>query len=185
MGFAREGGIGDICTCMAARRGFVRPGCRVRFPAREIGVLMLRACPYCGRIHSKDYDCGRKPVYGSKDRSAIDMFRGTPAWKRKRAAVRERDGNLCRVCLAQSRLVYDDLSVHHIIPIDKGWDMRIDDDNLITLCPHCHEEAEKGNIPADWLRRLAGIPPAIYGKKSEAGTTDAGGRETKDSQNAK
>ena len=54
---------------------------------------MLKACPYCGRIHDKKYDCGKRPTFGRYQQQ--DAFRSTQAWQRKRAWIRERDMHLC------------------------------------------------------------------------------------------
>lgn len=121
---------------------------------------MLRACQYCGRIHDSSFDCGRKPVRAKK-RSNTDVFRSSRPWQRKRDDIRGRDRNFCRWCLAQGTLNCADLSVHHIEPLEQAWEMRLEDDNLITLCGRCHELAEAGKIPREDLRVLAQQPPKL------------------------
>ena len=39
-----------------------------------------------------------------------------------------------------------DLSVHHIVPIEKDYEQRLDDENLITVCGLHHEMCEAGKI---------------------------------------
>ena len=56
---------------------------------------MLKACPYCGRIHDTRFDCGQRPAR-RKSGGRVDAFRGSNAWKIKRDAIRSRDLNLCR-----------------------------------------------------------------------------------------
>lgn len=122
---------------------------------------MLRSCKWCGRIHDVSYDCGRKPI---KKRvaaeTAAESFRRTNAWKCMSLAVRERDQGLCQVCLrgaylSQRALTYDNLSVHHIIPVAEDRGRALDGGNLITLCGLHHELAESGYIPREELLRMA------------------------------
>lgn len=46
------------------------------------------------------------------------------------------------------------LSVHHIIPIEEDYDLRLDDENLITVCEVHHEMCEAGKIDRDVQRQL-------------------------------
>lgn len=119
----------------------------------------LKSCPYCGRIHPTDYNCGKRPVF-KRDTDAV-AFRNTYAWQRKRAEIMERDKHLCRMSLYNSKLVYNDLSVHHIEPLDERYDLRLEDSNLITLNGVWHELAEAGKISRELLHKLAQTPPAL------------------------
>ena len=120
---------------------------------------MLKACPYCGRIHDKKFDCGKRPTFGRYQQQ--DAFRSTQAWQHKRAWIRERDMHLCRWCLTLGRLSYTNLSVHHIEPLHEAWGERLEDSNLITLCSPCHEQAEAGKIPRAALHELTHTPPQL------------------------
>ena len=72
--------------------------------------------------------------------------------------IRERDNYLCLMCKINDKYVYNDVSVHHIVPLAEEWDIRLDDDNLITLCGTHHEEAESGKIKREQLIALI-VPP--------------------------
>lgn len=114
---------------------------------------MLKSCKYCNRIHDRKYDCGRKPKRRKQPTDAI-AFRNTTAWQHKREDIRQRDKNLCQLCLrgysgAVHKYNYDDLSVHHAVPIEVDYDKRLDDDNLITTCELHHEAMESGEIPLE------------------------------------
>lgn len=118
---------------------------------------MLFTCKYCGRIHEKSFDCGKKPNY--KKATYIDKFRWSSSWKKKAKEIKERDRYLCQACLHQlkgtiSKYTSEALSVHHIVPINQDWDRRLDDDNLITLCSFHHEAAEKNEIERKKLKDL-------------------------------
>ena len=61
-----------------------------------------------------------------------------------------RDGHKCQVCGASGNIP---LEVHHIIPRPKGSDAP---DNLITVCPNCHDGIHDGEIT------LLKKPPRSY-----------------------
>lgn len=112
---------------------------------------MLKSCSYCGKIHDSKYDCGKKPVR-KKQFNNKDKFRWTKVWQRKRDEIRERDLNLCQVCYRKLydtniQYNYQNLEVHHAVPLEENFDKRLDNDVLLTLCGHHHEMAESGKIP--------------------------------------
>ena len=120
---------------------------------------MLKSCQYCGRIHPKNYDCGRKPKRINRDTKAY-RFHRTQAWQDKSIEIRRRDHYLCQCCIrlmhgTMRKHNYDDLSVHHIVPIAEDYEQRLDDDNLITVCCHHHEMAESGQIDREVLHEIA------------------------------
>ena len=61
---------------------------------------MLRSCKYCGRIHDSKFDCGMKPKREKKITDK-DKFRWSTEWKNKREEIRERDNNLCQICIRE------------------------------------------------------------------------------------
>ena len=121
---------------------------------------VLKTCVYCGRIHDSRYDCGKKPRRWKKNAESDEAkFRRTEAWKQKSVRIRERDHYLCQACLRElpgtaKRLNYSRLSVHHAIPIRVAYDLRLADDNLITLCEVHHEMAERGEISLEVVQKM-------------------------------
>lgn len=124
---------------------------------------MKKSCSYCGRIHDKNFDCGKKTKRktGKPDKkSKAAEFRSSNAWRKISLRIRERDFYLCQACLHNlgSRIRYSPyalLEVHHIEPIEKNFDRRDDEENLITLCSTHHQEAEDGTISAVDLFKIA------------------------------
>ena len=106
---------------------------------------MYRTCTICGGIHHEDNMCKR---YYKKNTKA-SKFRNSNAWIIKREQIKQRDKYLCQVCLKDSIYNSDDLQVHHIIPIDKDYDLKLDEDNLITLFSDKFEEYLEGNWERD------------------------------------
>lgn len=116
---------------------------------------MLRSCAVCGRIHQEDQTCKRK----YKKDSRAYHFRNSNKWILKREEIKKRDKYLCRVCLKHGRFIYQDVQVHHIIPINKDYDKRLDSNNLITLCTLHHKDAERCIISVEELHSLIDSPP--------------------------
>ena len=125
----------------------------------------LISCARCGRIHAYG-QCPKAPepkarYYNPEARTDAQRFRSSRTWQRKAEEVKERDKYLCRLCLFNGRINNRDLSVHHITPIVKAKDQRLDNDNLITLCNDCHMKVEGDDQYTDLLRRLAISRPGL------------------------
>jgi len=140
---------------------------------------MLKSCKHCGRIHQREYDCGKKPQYSRhKD---IDKFRSTQAWQDKREEIKQRDNYLCQICIRNlyntvNQFTYDGLSVHHAVPMSNDYDKRLDSNNLIALCGAHHEMAESGEIPREgvlsiiWEQEHTPLPLNVRNSKSSTPT---------------
>ncbi|MGG7058721.1 HNH endonuclease [Clostridium tertium] len=120
---------------------------------------MLKSCKYCGRIHDSKYICPSKPIRKTYKKTEEDKFRNTQAWKKKRNYIKDRDKGLCQVCIRKlyntlKQYNYKDIEVHHITPLREDYELRLDDDNLISLCKYHHELAENGEIPRELLRSM-------------------------------
>lgn len=119
---------------------------------------MLKSCKYCGKIHDSKYECPRKPKRKKKGNKK-DKFRWTSVWQRKREEIKDRDLNLCQICIRKlynthKQYTYDYLEVHHAIPLEQDFDRRLDNDNLLTMCEQHHEMAECGDIPLDMVLNI-------------------------------
>ena len=124
---------------------------------------MLKSCQYCGRIHDTKTLCAQKKReqerrWAERENTPAAGFRKKNAWTEKSREIRERDHYLCLCCKENAagtvrRLNGKDLSVHHIVPIEEDYDMRLDDENLITVCGMHHEMCEAGEISREDQRR--------------------------------
>ena len=119
---------------------------------------MNKTCKYCG-IVPEDHVCPQRQKHFKKYRKdkPQDKFRNTAAWQKKREYIKRRDRYLCQVCITGlydtlNQLTYQDLEVHHIVPIEEGYSKRLDEDNLITLCSYHHKMAENGEISREFLQ---------------------------------
>lgn len=126
---------------------------------------MLKSCSYCGRIHDSKNWCKQKRDaeqrrWNNRKSTRALSFRRTNAWRDKSTEVRKRQHYMC-VCCAHNlegtieTLNTEGLSVHHITPIEEDYDLRLDDENLITVCEVHHEMCEAGKIGRDVQRKLA------------------------------
>ena len=131
---------------------------------------MLKACQYCGRIHDKRVDCAAKRrTIAERDAiqrersERIRRFRSSGVWQRKAKAIKHRDNDTCLVCLDEFRTLFQrsgeliGSEVHHIVPLAEDFEMRLDDENLITLCRTHHEQAEAGELAPEYLRALVSL----------------------------
>lgn len=119
---------------------------------------MLKSCQYCGKIHQKNFDCGKRPKM-KKQYTDNDRFRSSRKWREKREQIRQRDMNLCQICIrklydTEQQYNYENLSVHHAIPIEEDYERRLDADNLLTVCARHHEMAEAGIIPYKVVKEI-------------------------------
>lgn len=126
------------------------------------GIEVKRSCQYCGRVHPVGYACLMKPPKKqSRAKKVANDIRGGWRWQRKREQIQRRDQYLCRMCLEEGQLTYEGLEVHHIVPLEKQPELAYVDENLITLCRHHHEQAERGDIQDKKLSILASAPRHI------------------------
>lgn len=121
---------------------------------------MLKSCPYCGRVHDSRIDCGMKPVRRPKT-NRQDTFRSSRQWQAKRLEIKQRDKYLCQVCIRGLyglgvRYNHEGLEVHHAIPLEEDYELRLADGNLLTLCERHHEMAESGEIPREIILGIIG-----------------------------
>ncbi|MBC2288584.1 HNH endonuclease [Listeria farberi] len=79
----------------------------------------------------------KRKKYYSKNKS----FYKTDPWEDLRTDVYIRDGGVCQHC---GKFVYGrDAQAHHVIPIWKNPDLKLDIDNVILVCATCHPELEE------------------------------------------
>ena len=122
-------------------------------------IWVKRSCQYCGRFHSVGYECPMRPKRKKQGKREAEQTRSSYAWQKKREAIKKRDHYLCVYSLSQGRIVYGELEVHHITPLEERPDLAFEDGNLITLCKEVHERAERGEISREELLELVRHPP--------------------------
>ncbi len=116
---------------------------------------MKKSCIYCGRIHDKNFDCGKKTKRKFNKNTDKDKFRWTQAWQKKREEIKERDHYVCQYCLLIERTInYNKIEVHHIVKLEENFDLKLDENNLISLCSWHHKLADKGKIEKNKLYEI-------------------------------
>ena len=126
---------------------------------------MLKSCRYCGRIHDSKRICTQKKEaeqarWENRKQTKALMFRRSSKWTEKSVQIRERDNYMCLCCramLARTKKQFntEDISVHHIVPIEEDYEQRLEDENLITVCEKHHEMCEAGKISRAVQKALA------------------------------
>ena len=83
-------------------------------------------------------------------------LRKRTAWTNKSREIRERSLYLCSVCQDRGEArAEDDLEVHHIVKLRDDPDGLLEDSNLICLCVLHHKQADRGELSAEYLKKLA------------------------------
>lgn len=121
--------------------------------------MAKKSCIYCGRIHDKNFLCPKKPIRTRYNKTDKDKFRNTKAWQNKREEIKQRDKGLCQICLLKlyntiKQYTFRGIEVHHIIPLNEDYSLRLESDNLISLCQYHHELAERGEISRSELKDI-------------------------------
>lgn len=116
--------------------------------------MMYKACSRCGRIHSHNKKCYIGMTRRRKDTTA-NKIRHTSEWTNKAIEIKEDSKYLCSVCMDNKIYNYNNLEVHHIVPLEEDSTKAFDNYNLICLCRGHHREAECGEIEREYLFQLA------------------------------
>lgn len=117
-----------------------------------------KSCKYCGGIHEEDYKCKKQPVKKKRIDESV-YFRNSQSWQNKRKKIRKRDNYLCQVCIrnlynTERKYNYENLQVHHAVPLNADKTLKLDDNNLITLCEYHHYLCDRGVIPYIEIRKI-------------------------------
>ena len=67
----------------------------------------------------------------------FDSFYQSKSWKLLRSQKFYASNGLCELCLKDG-IINEAREIHHIVPIEKDWNKRLDYQNLIALCPEHH-----------------------------------------------
>jgi 5-methylcytosine-specific restriction enzyme A len=78
-------------------------------------------------------------------RTMNKAFYNSAAWRRKRAYILRRDRYLCQECLKYGKNI-DAKIVHHIQEIEDEPQLKLSNNNLVSVCASCHNKIhpEKG-----------------------------------------
>lgn len=73
-------------------------------------------------------------------------FYNSAEWKKLRNQKFFDADGLCELC-REKGIIRQGKEVHHKIPIEEDWSKRFDYENLILLCPDCHNSQHERNSP--------------------------------------
>lgn len=123
-------------------------------------MAKLKTCSYCHKIHDVKMKCTAKRGYYREKNSRYEKdkdytrFIKSKQWFNKSQEIKLLDSHCCLVCksLGLNSPVY--LEVHHIVKYRNNTSLRLDNDNLITLCIAHHKMADANKIQASELYSL-------------------------------
>ena len=115
----------------------------------------LVSCNRCGRVHKRGETCPLKYKGTKRKQTQATKFRASNKWHLKSQEIREKTFYLCEICKEQGIYNYDNISVHHIEPLENNLDLGLENLNLIALCYEHHTQAERGEISKEHLIELA------------------------------
>ena len=141
--------------------------------------MIVKRCPRCGGMVQVGTSCGCKQArYRDEDRCKtpeIVAFYHSAEWRRAKQSVIYRCNGLDLYSLYQLGLIEHGFIVHHIVPLEDCWAMRLDPNNLIYLTSSNHQkihdlyrqdvDAKKDTIKLlqDLLKRYQGVPKNVAG----------------------
>lgn len=125
-------------------------GKRPKKPCAKIGCYNLVEYPrvYC-EAHQEYEDRLKASKYKEYDKQREDdtiwKFYRTREWYKFRQYILSRDNYLCQECLKENKLTKGN-TVHHIVHVRdglEGWNRRLDETNVITICDSCHSKIHR------------------------------------------
>ena len=83
-----------------------------------------------------------------------DAFYNSWTWRKKRNEIAQRDNQECQVCKDDGKVTLatstHPLIVHHIKPLEYHPDLKLDDNNLTTVCIACHNSIHTSAAHKVW-----------------------------------
>lgn len=120
----------------------------------------LKTCTYCRKIHSDKKKCTAKRGYYrekntryEKDKDYIKFIK-SKQWNGKSQEIKRLDSYRCLVCQSLDLISPVYLEVHHITKFRNDSSLKLDNNNLITLCVAHHKQADNNKISTNELHRL-------------------------------
>lgn len=110
-------------------------------PCKEFGCGNLTKKSYC-KMHEKNAQETTRNYNRYKRNPIINAFYKSPEWRRVRLVALDRDNHLCKRCKSNGQLVKAEV-VHHVIEIRDDWSLRLQLDNLESICHSCHNRIHK------------------------------------------
>lgn len=123
-------------------------------------MAKLKTCTYCHKIHDSKMKCGAKRGYYrekhsryEKDKDYIKFIK-SKKWNNKSQEIKLLDNHCCLVCKSLGLISPVYLEVHHIVKFRNDASLKLDNNNLITLCIAHHKMADSNKIKASELHKL-------------------------------
>lgn len=123
-------------------------------------MVKLKTCTYCHKIHDIKKKCTAKKGYYreknaryEKDKDYIKFIK-SKQWFNKSQEIKLLDFYCCLMCKYLGLISPKYLEVHHIVKVRNDVSLKLDNNNLITLCIVHHKMADANKIASSELHRL-------------------------------
>lgn len=123
-------------------------------------MVKLKTCTYCHKIHDVKMKCTAKKGYYreknsryEKDKDYIKFIK-SKQWHEKSQEIKLLDCYCCLMCKSLGLNSPKYLEVHHIVKYRNDASLKLDNNNLITLCVNHHKQADANKIQARELYSL-------------------------------
>ncbi|WP_286312645.1 HNH endonuclease [Romboutsia ilealis] len=111
-------------------------GCKVPYSTTRCADCASKREEYL-KSKNKKYNADR--YNRDKANESYRLFYTTKEWYRKREEIYKLYEGHCVICRALYKFNPIE-EIHHIEPLLKNYDKRLDNDNLIGLCSKCHKD---------------------------------------------
>lgn len=119
-------------------------------PCNKIGCVNLTREGYCDVhkivVEKQQKREANKRYDKSKRNQKAKRFYASADWQKMKQIIFNRDNGLCQQCLDNDEIVAGEVVHHKVELLDgkRGWELRLEPSNLITLCHSCHNKIHKG-----------------------------------------
>lgn len=106
---------------------------------------MQKMCSRCHKLIGilEQCNCIDKQRYKDYRNTRTDSkelrFYNSREWKVARVKVLELDNHLCLHCYLVDKTIRQADTVHHVIELKEDYSLRINKNNLISVCNSCHQ----------------------------------------------
>ncbi|WP_315112933.1 HNH endonuclease [Clostridium intestinale] len=100
---------------------------------------------YCIK-HHEEFELQEKERYKEysykrrqdKEQKKYQAFYCSKVWIELAEYIRKKYSGMCVVCYLKESRIIDVEAVHHIKELNECWELRLNKENLISLCERCH-----------------------------------------------
>ena len=121
-------------------------------------LFIKKLCEYCEKFTMNVINVSRS-LSDEKRQTISHDSEIVPNGKKTKKKIKELDNYLFQICIRElygtkRKYNHENLQVHHAIPINSNKDLKLDENNLVTLCSMHHSMCDKGQIPYKEVKKI-------------------------------